>query len=137
MGLIVSLLSLLLGPSCKKPALLTTCLNQKTSYTPTETVNLRSRLRIAACLPSTFIGDSCVSKEGFETIVHVLLKVTMEQRKTGLIGSEIDDRSAVVWDDDGVLHHARGLLAVDFDQFPEMAVQVHWVSVVGTIPHDQ
>ena len=78
-----------------------------------------------------------VSKEGFETIVHVLLKVTMEQRKTGLIGSEIDDRPAVVRDDDCVLDHARSLFAVDFNQFPEMAVQVYWMSVVGTISHDK
>ena len=112
-------------------------MNQKTSYTPTEAVNLTVMIRIATRLPFTSIGHSCVSKEGFETIVHVLLKVTMEQRKTGLIGSEIDDRPAVVRDDDRVLDHARSLFAVDFNQFPEMAVQVYRMSVVGTISHDK
>lgn len=104
---------------------------------PRTSKNLVHASEIAAGLLSTSMGLSGVSKEGFETIVHVLLKVTMEQRKTGLIGSEIDDRPAVVGDDDRVLHHARSLFAVDFDQFPEMAVQVHRVSVVGTISHDK
>ena len=83
------------------------------------------------------LTGSCVSKEGFETIIHVLLKVAMKQCKTRLIGTEIDDRPAVVRNDDRVLDHARGFFPVDLHQLPEMAVHVHRMSVVGTIPHDQ
>lgn len=62
------------------------------------------------------------AEEGFEAIVHVLLYVAVEERKTGLFCGEVDDGATVVGDDHRVLDEASHLLAIHLDQFPLVAV---------------
>ena len=78
-----------------------------------------------------------IAKQRFETVVHMLLDVAVKEGKARLIGGEIDDRSTVVRYDDGVLHNASRLLAVDLGELPEVAVKVHGMSVVGVVAHHQ
>lgn len=79
----------------------------------------------------------CISKESLEAIVHVLLDMTVEQSKPRLVGREIDSSSAIVRNDDRIFDHASSPFPIDLGQFPEMAVQMHGMSVVGAVAHDQ
>ena len=67
----------------------------------------------------------------------MLLDVAVEEGQARLIGGEVDDGSPVVGNDDCVLDDAGSLLPVDFGEFPEMAVKVHGVGVIGAIAHDE
>ena len=65
----------------------------------------------------------------------MLLDMAVKERKSWLVGGEVHDGSAIVWNNNGILNHAGGLLAVDLDQLPQVTVKVHRVCVVGTISH--
>src|SRR6516165_1615797 len=78
-----------------------------------------------------------IAKERFEAVIHVLLDVAVKESQARLISGEIDDHSPVVRYDDRVLKNADRLLAVDLGQLPEVAVQVHGMSVVGAVAHHQ
>lgn len=65
-----------------------------------------------------------VSKQRHKTKVHVLLDMAMEQSQAGLIGDEIDRCAAECGNDHRVLLHSGGRLAIDFDKFEHMPVDV-------------
>jgi hypothetical protein len=72
--------------------------------------HLWSRGQEALCGRLALLG---VTKKRFETVVHVLLDVAVEQGEPRLIRGEIDNRPAVVRDHDRILDNTRGFLAVD------------------------
>ena len=80
---------------------------------------------------------SGITKDRFETVVHVLLDMAVKEGKPRLIGREIDDGATIVRDDDRILNNSGRLLAVDLDQFPEVPVKVHGMGVIGAVAHDQ
>ncbi len=51
-------------------------------------------------------GVSGVAEEGFETVIHVLLDVAVEEGEAGLVGGEVYGGAAVIGDDYGVLDDA-------------------------------
>ena len=61
---------------------------------------------------------SGVTEECFESVVHVLLDVAVEEGEAGLVGGEVDDGAAEVGDYYGVLDDAGGFLSVNFGEFP-------------------
>ena len=63
----------------------------------------------------------------------MLLDVAVEERQAGLVGGEVYYGAAVIGDDHRVLYDAGGLLAVDFDQLPPVAVEMQGVGVVGAV----
>ena len=82
-------------------------------------------------------GGLGVAEEGFETVVHVRLDVTVKESEAGLIGGEVDAGAAVIGDDYRVLDDARSFFAVDIDQLEAVAMQVKRVTIVGTVAEDE
>ena len=56
-----------------------------------------------------------VAKQRLEPVIHVLLDVAMEQRKSWLIRGKIHNGAAVVRHHHRILNNSGSLLAVDFD----------------------
>jgi hypothetical protein len=78
-----------------------------------------------------------IAKESLKAVVHVLLDVAVKERQSRLIGREINYESAKIGDYSSIFDNACGLPAVDLCQLPKVAMEVHGMSIVGTVAHHE
>ncbi len=113
--------------------------SRKVRTKPLITPQTRSRQR--PCSDLHVVGrfaDPCrlgIPEQRLESIVHVLLNVAVEEREPRLVGREINHGATEIGHNHRVLHDPCRLLSVDFDQFPQVPVQMHGMRVVGAVAH--
>src|ERR1700722_9204255 len=80
---------------------------------------------------------SGVSKQRFEAKIHVLLDMTVKQRKAWLVGDELHRDPSERGNDHSVLHDPASGLAVDLNDLEQVPVNVYRVTVVTSIVKHQ
>jgi hypothetical protein len=76
-------------------------------------------------------------EEQLETVIHMELLVTVEQRKPFHCRNKIYRDFPEALDENHILHHAGGWPSVNVRQFEAVPVQVDGVGIVGLVIEDQ
>jgi len=81
--------------------------------------------------------SSDVVKQAHKTFVLVVLMMAMEQRRTRVVGDEVDLSRRVSNHVQRVLHQPRCRLLADLGHLERMPVQVDGVRVAAVVVHDE